>query len=219
MPKGIAGRGDGGRTGIARRQIANRYGLTNAQEPVNFNARPSVTVATNWSPPRAGHWKFVLWAEGAGCASADTLGGGSGAYAEKTVFLSPSQSVVVTLASGFGIGGYNGGTSTIAFPDGSLLRCTGGTRGGAPAGGTATGGDVNLNGSPSNTVGAGTGGGAKPSGGATTGGGAPANQPYRGGDAGSSVALQGSTPGGGACAAGVDTYGGLPLGLAVFLHE
>ena len=159
---------------------------------------------TNWTVPYSGRWKFVAWS-GGGTGASPAEGGNSGCYAEKTKALAANTVVAIV------VGGPSAST-TITFPDGTVVTCPAGN-GGASAPPTPTGGDVNLQGSQggNNSGGAGangqgTGGGAGKAGnGSNTGGGAgaPANLPFRGGD-GSSTSVYSRTPGGGGCGVGPD---------------
>jgi hypothetical protein len=215
MPKGIGQRGIGGRAGLARRQIGARYAIAVPQQPYNF---PPGTHT--WSPPKAGYWKFVYWGGGGGSFSAS---GGSGAYGEVTRFLTPAQSVSISV----GMGGHSsaaGQTTTLIFSNGLQASASGGANDGG-AGGTATGGDVNLSGSAGvssgsiSSAGQGTGGGT---GGLNCGGGAPANLPYHGGNGGNPSGLPnpgGGAPGGGAGFVGVAERGADGAVFAVFLQD
>lgn len=223
MPKGVSQRSIGGRAGIARKQIAARYALTNAQEPYSFPG-PTATAAKtySWSPPRSGYWKFVAWGAGGNALAADAQGAGSGAYAEKTKYLRPSDVVSISLTSSNpASASSSGGSTVLTFPDGSVVTCGGGQAASlGAAGGTATGGDVNLSGSTFTTAGQGSGGGSAGAG-ATDGGGAPGVLPYRGGDGGLvSVGGRAGSPGGGAAAYNTfPNMGGTGLVLAVFIHD
>lgn len=136
-----------------------------------------------FKPPKAGYWKFVLWGAG-GDGSVVTAGGASGAYVEVTKFLTLAQTVTLVVGE-FAL---NYVDTTATFPDGSIASAG---RASVVTGGIATGGDVNLNGSPgtagstssNGATGAGTGGGpgGLHSAAADGGAGAPAMLPYRGG--------------------------------------
>jgi hypothetical protein len=190
----------------------------------NMRGRLPVSVVCANFPPgsytftaaKGGKYKFIAWGAGggAGTAGAGTdTGGGSGGYAEITMFLATGQSVAVVV----GVGGLfaSGGNTTLTFPNGKVVTCTGGAAGAASSGGTAgtaTGGDVNLAGSAGVTGGTGgsglgTGGGV--GGGGTGGGaGAPANLPFRGGVGTSAVSLNTPGPGAGGGATGTGGIGG-----------
>jgi hypothetical protein len=169
---------------------------------------------------RTGAYKFVAW--GGGGAGMNSQGGaawgagGSAAYGEITKTLAAGQLVTVQ------VGPSNGGTTQLAFPDGSIATATGGSGPtSAPAGGlggTATGFDVNINGSQGATnggtasAGGGTSGGV---GGGTNGGaGAPANVPYVGAAGGAPAGFSGVAPGPGAggCMVGTGATGPNPPG-------
>jgi hypothetical protein len=135
----------------------------------NMRGRLPVSVVCANFPPgsytftaaKGGKYKFIAWGAGggAGTAGAGTdTGGGSGGYAEITMFLATGQSVAVVV----GVGGLfaSGGNTTLTFPNGKVVTCTGGAAGAASSGGTAgtaTGGDVNLAGSAGVTGGTATG--------------------------------------------------------------
>jgi hypothetical protein len=219
MPASIAARSIGGRAAIAKRQIASRYGLTNAEEP---HAYPAGSYT--FTPPRAGYWKIVLW--GGGAQGSSSFGGASGAYVEKTVLLSPATPVALVI-------GGSGSDSTAALPNGIITA--GGASGNVP--GAASGGDVNLDGALGGTTstgsgadGSGSGGG--PGGTATAGragAGAPANLPYHGGRGGIGASASplpssslGITPGGGggySALVNEGAYGGEGFGVVSFVHD
>lgn len=215
MPAGITqAKGRKGRFGIARRSIGHAYPAgADLQQPYTF---PASLSPYSFTPPVSGKWKFVGWGPG---ASTGGFGGASGGYVEVTRQLTTNQAVAI-------VAGFVGTDTTITLPDGTVA--TAGK--GASSGGTATGGDVNLNGSAGGNAvagspGLGTGGGA---GGAAPnnlggGAGAPANLPYRGGE-GASDAGAGSDRGGsvGSGGCGVSTglsSGGPGLVLAVLLSS
>ena len=205
MPKGIARQNIAGRAGIARRPIASVYAAQSEQVAA---ASPQMFTPGSYTftPTVSGWWKFVLW--GGGARPTTGYGGGSGAYCEITKFITTGQTAALVAGRGAGSGGA-AQNSTVTFLDGTVV-----TAGAAvnEIGGTATGGDVNLNGSTggvdgpggaSGANGLGTGGGA---GGAYEpnvggGAGAPANLPFLGGVGGYAGGGQhygGGTPGGGA---------------------
>ena len=206
MPKGIARQNIAGRASIARKPIASVY-ATQSEQTAATSPQQFPPGSYTFTPTVSGRWKFVLCG-GGGYVSPD--GGGSGAYAEITKFLTTGQTVA--LVTGRGANTDAAGTdSTATFPDGTVV--TAGAASGN-TGGVATGGDVNLDGSDGGLDidssaggnGLGTGGGA---GGPGTGvniygggAGAPANLPFRGGAGGSGQNVAtGRSPGGG-CASG-----------------
>ena len=156
--------------------------------------------------------KVRMWGAGGGAAGVATNAGGSGAggaYLEKYLTVVYGNDLTCTVGAG-GTGGNsgsgtNGGSSTITGTAITTLTAGGGTGGtnGSPsapaAGGTATNGDVNMNGG---TGGSGVGtnswiatsGGNSPMGG--TGGGGSAN----------TTTVNGSVPGGGG-GAGINAIG------------
>ena len=210
MPKGIARQNIAGRASIARKPIASAFAAQSEQVAA---ASPQMFTPGSYTftPTVSGWWKFVLW--GGGARPTTGYGGGSGAYCEITKFITTGQTAALVAGRGAASGGA-AQNSTVTFLDGTVV-----TAGAAvnEIGGTATGGDVNLNGSTGGVDGAsgqnggdglGTGGGA---GGLFTpnsggGAGAPANLPFRGGVGGSAGSSHygGGTPGGGAVST---TYG------------
>lgn len=188
MPSGIAAQSIGGLS-IAGQAIA-AAGTQTQGYVETFVPAVSTSKSYNWSPPRAGYWKFVLWGAGDGSNGAGVQGA-SGAYAEKTLFLSPKD--VVAILVGIGKGGV-GADTTVTPPSGLVITAGGGN---GSTGGVASGGDVNLNGSAPGSNGLGTGGGL--SGDPTTAG-APAMLPHRGGNGAFNAGTGpfcGGTPGGG----------------------
>lgn len=98
---------------------------------------------------RAGRYKVVAW--GPGGARPDTGGtsnanGGGGGLAIKTVRLNKGQSLAIEIQiPSFGVGSENNNTA-VTFPDGTVMRAYTGKFSGAA--GAATGGDINVSGSP-----------------------------------------------------------------------
>lgn len=211
MPKGIARQNIAGRASIARKPIASVY-ATQSEQTAATSPQQFPPGSYTFTPTVSGWWKFVLWGGG---ARGSGYGGGSGAYCETTKFLTTGQTAALVVGRGEGSGGGAQGSS-VTFLDGTVVNA------GAAAlevGGTATGGDVNLNGSNGGIDGGGGGNGGN---GLGTGGGlgglfepnagggagAPANLPFRGGvgsTLGSPGHYNGGTPGGGACST---SYGG-----------
>ena len=185
--------------------------LTIAQAAGNLAQEPFTFPPGTWTftPPKAGYWKFVQWGVG---GSVSTVGNASGAYTEYTRFLTSAQSVALVVGIYAGVGTVD---TTATFPDGYVVTA-GKATGATP--GTASGGDVNLNGSAgtagstsaTGANGSGTGGGAGAANSGTNdgGAGAPANLPYRGGAGGAS-------PGGGASQASQAVGNGLILAVFV----
>ena len=145
-------------------------------------------IGTNYDTPGSGTFTVPsgvttlvaeLWGGGAGGTSSDPFqngtGGGSGAYARKSDVVTPGQVLSFTVGSG-GIGGFSfvqpttSGTASTY----STVSAGGGLAGGA--GGTATGGDVNLSGG----VGVVTAGGVAPFASGSTPGGGGAGGIYSG---------------------------------------
>lgn len=216
MPRGIV-RQRAAKNRIAGKSMAVRYGLTDLQSPYQF-APGSYTFTS----PKGGRWKFVLWGPG-GNSGGGVDGGGSGAYVEITKTVLTGQTVALVVSSA-------GAATTATFLDGAVASAGAGS---GITGGTASGGDVNLNGSNggasggsnAGTAGTGTGGGAAGAGGAGLpgGAGAPANLPFRGGAGGTGAGIpavvSGKSPGGGAGDSGAATAGGDGLIIAYLVRE
>jgi hypothetical protein len=190
MVKGIGSQGIGSRPGVGRKAIASRFGGKEATSPADF-------PAGTWSfvPPQTGYWKFVL----RGCGGAGSSGSGagaSGAYCEVTRYLTTAQSVAIVVGTAFGP------DTTATFPDGKVVTAG---RASLAVAGVASGGDVNINGTPgvgtgnlNGNPGGGTGGGlggVAGVGAGSGGAGAPANLPFHGAS-GASVAIPGAGAGG-----------------------
>ncbi|WP_309091097.1 hypothetical protein [Phenylobacterium sp.] len=197
---------------IAAKPIATRDATRPTPSPNQY------TPGTySFRPLQSGYWKFVLWGGGAN-GGASSWGGGSGAYCEKTVFLTTSQAVALNV-------GARASATTATMPDGTIVSAGGAI---GQSGGTAWGGDVNLNGSPggsgssSGAAGSGTGGGGGGSKDTNNGGaGAPANLPFRGGagGTGSNTPDPGTSPGGGGGDAGSGAgVGGNGLAIVLFVR-
>lgn len=194
MAAGIGRRSIAGQPGIARRPIATAAGARSTQTAAT-SPQQFPPGSYTFTPAVSGWWKFVLWGGGEGGGA--VTGSGSGAYSEITKFLTASQTVAVVVGKGYDDSS-SATSSTATFPDGTVV--TAGAASGA-TGGTASGGDVNLNGSAGGNGGAGsaglgTGGGAAGTG-SGGGAGAPANLPFRGGAGASTTIKQGRSPGGG----------------------
>lgn len=181
-------------SGISAQRIGSLSPAAQAIAAAGSQAQGYVTQFTpgsySFTPTKAGYWKFVGWGPGGGSTGANPAA--SGAYFEKTVFLSITQTVAIVVADGAALNG----PTTLTFPNGLVVSATSGQEGNNP--GVATGGDVNLNGSNPGSAGLGTGGGAAPTAGGT-GAGAPAMLPFRGGRGPNGLdGSDGKTPGGGA---------------------
>lgn len=180
------------------------------QEPFSF---PSATTNYAFTPPKAGYWKFVGWGPGAQGLGVPNGSGASGAYVEVTKFLTPAQTVAISVAQQ--------ADTVFTFPDGSTATAA---KAAGMTGGLASGGDINLSGTAGSATGSlaggsglGTGGGlgGAAGGGASGGPGAPANLPYRGGVGGTASA---TGPGVGGGLAENSTGFGTGLALAVFIR-
>jgi hypothetical protein len=158
--------------------------------------------------PMAGYWKFVLW--GPGGQGTFSSNGGSGAYVEYTQFLGASEEVSIAV----GAPAPTSNTSA-TFANGRTVIAG---RGSPGVGGTATGGDVNINGSAPGVAGGGTGGGAPGTNGG--GAGAPGQLPFRGGDGGATTGHQeGGSPGAGGMFNSGIYDGGSGLALVYLLRS
>lgn len=196
-------------------------------KPVVRNPQPYMfpprSTPHSFTIPQTGYWKFVAWGPG-GVSDGNMNGGGGGGYGEVTRWLGKGE--VVTITSGEGAP--NASNTTIIIRTETFTA----TKGGTPAGGTASGFDVNLtggaggsngaSGSPGSGSGGGAGGPSASSGTRSGGGGAPAILPYRGGAGGNSRSGGspfGGNPGGGGGNANVSAVtGGDGLVLALLLR-
>jgi hypothetical protein len=115
---------------------------------------------TNWTCPRSGFYRFVLWGCGAGAVGG--FGGGSGGYVEKVAYVARGQVVAIFVPKQAA-----SGACTVTLPTGLLLSAGSASNGGTGAGGAASGGDINIAGSNGTAAGSGTPGG---NGGGTAGG-------------------------------------------------
>lgn len=195
-------------TSIARTPIAGvsvagipiaTANLPNRDEPFIFGSGATY----NWSPTKAGLYKFVAWGPGGVGSNVPTYGA-SGGYFEITKYVRTTDVVVIVTGV---VGSSN---TTIAFPDGTVATAT---RANGSTPGSASGGDVNLAGSNGESSGLGTGGGTATTG---QGAGAPANLPYRGGNG---TTGQGLAPGGGGGDTAASTQGGGSLVIAALIRE
>jgi hypothetical protein len=118
-----------------------------------------------WTCPLTGWYRFVNWGAGGGSGGI----GASGAHTQTVVRMAKGQTVAVVVSA---VGGAN---SSFIFPSGRVALATSGL---VNTPGTASGGDINLNGSPAGFNGLGDSGGT----GTANGGGAPGNGGYRGGN-------------------------------------
>ena len=119
-----------------------------------FPEQRAFTTSGSFVAPRTG--KYLLTAIGGGAAGTNGgRGGGAGGFAQKLVSLSAGDVIIYTVGAGGVLNGAAGGNTTITAP-GVSFAANGGT---ATAGGTASGGDVNVQGGSSGNVVA-SGGGA-----------------------------------------------------------
>jgi hypothetical protein len=111
-------------------------------------------AAINFTAPKAGRYMFVAWGGGGLGAGGD--GAGAGALAIRTVRLSLSQVIPMTLSSD--AGSTSSPSTTVTFPDGVMTAGTGQNQSAGGAGGVASGGDINVNGGVASGASGGTAG-------------------------------------------------------------
>jgi len=112
---------------------------------------------TSWTAPRASKYTIYAWGPGGRTTPSAFPGGGSG-LARITVSLAKGSVLTLSIGQGAATSGTDGagydpsGPTTVSGPGVSLNVTAGGAGSGAAAGpgGTATGGDLNLTGSPGN---------------------------------------------------------------------
>lgn len=204
---------------------AGLLGLNVAQQSMSVPNKRALAVGyatvlspgiTSWTAPASGRYKFYGWSGGGG-GDGSSNGGASGSYFEVTKYLQRDQAVACAVGRGEWVA-RDAEETELTFSDGQVVTAGPPSAWNVP--GVATGGDVNLNGSPggeavvsgAGAAGLGSGGGAGGLGSASVGGGggAPANLPMRGAPGGQSAGLAGGSPGGGA--RGDDGGGGKPPG-------
>lgn len=168
-------------------------GMDGRKAVPNAYVREFLPGTYSYTVPYSGRWKFVLRGKGGNVSGLD--GGGSGAYAEKTVLLNAGQVVAIVIGS----------DTTVTFPGYPVVTAGGAVLGAA---GVASGGDVMYNGSAGGTAGANGSNGLGPGGGAggtgagglyAGGAGAPGTVEFPGGNGrfGNNTLDAGITPGGG----------------------
>jgi len=147
------------------------------------NSGYSTTRNQTWTCPKTGTYRFAQWGQG-GFGNGSAPYGGGAAHAQTVRKIGKDETVTIAANS---TSGTRGAKITLTFPDGTVVETLGGQNSSSGgAGGTATGGDINVSGS----VGSGAGGNAGSYGNFTGGIGA-----------GDGVTPQyGVTPGGGATA-------------------
>jgi hypothetical protein len=214
MGSPIASRSIGARPSIAARKVnpSRAVGGT-AVQPYNCARKPG---GWTFQPPTAGLWKFVGWSAGGNGNATD--GGASGGYFEITRRVSLLDTVTIMVSDPASTAGT---TTSVTFLSGTVATAT---RASGMTAGTATGGDVNLQGTAGTTAnpgtagsGLGTGGGAGgvSLGSYAPGAGAPANLPYRGGQG--PAENYASAPIGAGAAGQSGGRGGEGLVIAVFM--
>lgn len=175
-----------------------------------------------FTAPISGYYKFV--ARGGGGSGNANNAGGSAAYGEVTKLLAIGQNVAISVGGPSGTGGLappsqQGGTTALTFPDGVICTAGGGfgacnVSGTQSPGGTASGFDLNLNGSAGGTSGVvgapGNGSAGGPGGGVNGGAGAPGNAQYPGppGTTNGTTTSAGPGAGGGFMAGSANNNGG-----------
>ena len=213
MARTIAQRRIGGRA-LASRKIATT-------QPAGFDPYVTTFPPGSWTfnAPASGRYKFVAW--GAGVKGY----GNSGAYFEKTTFLTLGQAVLIVV----GLDESNTYIdTTVTLPNGIVCTAQRGIQTSGTAA-VATNGDVNLAGSlggdgagSPGQNGNGTGGGAgsadQYANGTWAPAGAPGMLPFRGGDAASLTnvgARKYSGPGAGGSSAGSSIWTPAGIGLVI----
>lgn len=98
-------------------------------------------ITTSYSPSRSGRYQFIGW--GAGAYNSGTPGGGGGALVVRTKRLAAGESVGIQIGSCYN--GASNSDTVFTFPDGVSSTAGGGAYNGTTAG-TASGGDINVNG-------------------------------------------------------------------------
>lgn len=204
--------------GIARRQIGGtRIGAVSIAQAAYSDEQgvSYVFPVGSWTftPPKAGYWKIVL--RGPGAAGSGSNGGGSGAYLERTVHLTPQHTVLLTVSAP--------GSATVATLPGGGLISAGAASG--RTGGAAIGGDLQYNGSMGGNSIAGGAAGLGPGGGAGTstegGAGSPGTLQYLG-TSGANLNQSGRTPGAGGShlvSTGAGTPGGDGQAILTFMRD
>jgi hypothetical protein len=204
MPKGIAGRGIGGRAAAGGRQVAARYRPPLSKVVAAYRKGPGSGVIV--SPP------FVTvaeaWLIGGGGASGDGFRGAGGGAAVYKRWMAPAVSAYPYTVGGGGIGTLSGGDTQIA--GGAAILVAGGGQGVVNTGptgigGIASGGDINRNGGSGGQSGGPGGGAAGASGGGAAGFGDVGPDDLVGGRGG------GIAPGGGGNAGGSGGEGKLVM--------
>ena len=99
-------------------------------------------LSATYTVVKAGRYRIVAWGGGGTRVSSD---GGGGGLAIKDVRLSLSSAVSITVGSAAGAASSRNNTS-VTLPDGTTILANGGVNDGG-AGGTASGGDINVSGS------------------------------------------------------------------------
>jgi hypothetical protein len=182
--------------------VSQRMGGGKSSPPPHpyINTAPG---AFTYTVPVSGRYKIWAWGPGGAGTFGARDGGGSGGLCVATVALARGQVISGTLGTPGVEGVVNATATTVTIPGRSIGLSAGGGQGGdglsGGLGGTATGGDVNYNGSRGggsiigNTglPGAGEAGynGGTATGAGPTGAGAPGAAPFKGGDAGPYEAL------------------------------
>lgn len=112
---------------------------------------------TSWTSPASRRYLITAIGAGGGCNSGGSSGGGGGGGLQKTVYLPKGAVLVIDVGVGLASDD-NGEDTTVTLPDGTILTAGGGISGATTgAGGTATGGDLNVTGNPKSGVNGGDG--------------------------------------------------------------
>ena len=125
-----------------RKPQSSNYTLTAPVQALSAGGAPASSTAYTWVCPETGTYRFITKGPGASSNGVDE-GGASGAHAEKVRLVRAGESVSI-------VSGVNGVDTTVTFSDGYVV--TAGKASGATPG-TASGGDINLNGSAPGTAG------------------------------------------------------------------
>lgn len=174
--------------------------MSGNKAPATTYNRVFLPGSYTWTAPDSGYYRIAQW--GTGNYGSAPNGGPSGAHAQTVVPITGGQAVAIAVSSG---NMASPGDTTVTLPDGRVVTTTSAS---TTVPGTATGGDINLNGSAggvgvsgAGTAGLGTAGGVGGPGDATTmggGAGAPGYGYYPGGNgADGSTGFPGQTPGAG----------------------
>lgn len=191
---------------------SNYFEITNATGVSEINKTLSVPLrvgkcTTTWTKPDGLKYAVVEVQGGGGQSSfsssnsAGVQGGGGGGYCKKTIpasSLGSTETIVVGIGGGKGISGLTAGIGGYLSSFGSIMTANTGAGSSTSLGGTATGGDINIQG----------GAGGKPQG--STGSSSNHSESGRGGTSVLSMGVDGRTDGqlyGGGAGGGLNSDG------------